>query len=263
MTLTLPHLIATVYLAAGAAAGAGVVLPAAGLRRLGVGLLASGAGLHAFELLAMHDNPPPLTDLATAVSFTGWVGAGFFVVLVALRPRLSGLVLLVGPMAFLSVFFGALPLPGGSGAGLAPGGAWSHSHVLLASAGLALLGVAGLAGALLLVEDNRLKRKRPLGGDARLPSVEALDRLIALSLSVGFPLLSLGVVTGMLWLRSAQGTLWTGSAHEIWCVVAWAIYVVLVGARFGGGQGARSSAISAVCGFGFLLFAVIGVGMWA
>ena len=37
----------------------------------------------------------------------------------------------------------------------------------------------------------------------------------------------------------------------------------LVSLRFLGRQGARQSAASAVAGFAFLLFAVVGVGMWA
>ena len=42
------------------------------------------------------------------------------------------------------------------------GGSWEHAHVLLASAGLAMLGIAGLAGAFFLMEHRRLKSKRPI-----------------------------------------------------------------------------------------------------
>ena len=64
----------------------------------------------------------------------------------------------------------------------------------------------------------------------------------------------------MRWLESVQGAIWTGSGHESWMLVAWAIYGGLVAARFAGHQGARQAAASAVAGFGFLIFAVVGVG---
>jgi ABC-type transport system involved in cytochrome c biogenesis permease subunit len=136
--------------------------------------------------------------------------------------------------------------------------------VLLASGGLALLAVAAVAGAVYLLENRRLKRKRPAAvTGSSLPSLEALDRVAAVALAVGFPLLTLGVASGMLWLEAATGRLWTGSAHEAWNALAWALYALLVTARFAAGQGARNAAASAVAGFVFLLFAVVGVGILA
>jgi len=134
-----------------------------------------------------------------------------------------------------------------------------HAHVLLASGGLGLLGLAGLAGGLFLLEHRRLKRHLPMG-DTALPSLEALDRVNALGLSLGFLLLTLGVVTGALWVQTVHGQLWTGSTHETWSILAWGIYGLLVALRFGAHQGARQCAISAVVGFVFASFAVLGAG---
>ena len=44
--------------------------------------------------------------------------------------------------------------------------------------------------------------------------------------------------------------------------ICWGIYAGLVGARFAAHQGARQAAASAVAGFAFLFFAVVGVGMF-
>jgi ABC-type uncharacterized transport system permease subunit len=186
------------------------------------------------------------------------VGVLFYLVLL-LRARLLGLVVLVAPMAFLGVFFAALRLPHVEAAGLADTGSWPHAHVLLASAGLAMLGLAAMAGVLFLAEHRLLKRKRPLNLRVPIPSLEALDRVNVAALALGFPLLTLGVVTGSLWVQNVDGTFWTASAHEVWSVLAWAVYAVLAAARFGSRQGSRQAAASAVGGFAFLFFAVIGV----
>jgi ABC-type transport system involved in cytochrome c biogenesis permease subunit len=94
-----------------------------------------------------------------------------------------------------------------------------------------------------------------------LPSLEALDRVSRSALVVGFSLLTVGVVTGALWLQARTGRIWSGTLHETWTALAWAIYLGLVVLRFAGGQGARQAAASAVVGFVFLLFAVVGVGI--
>jgi ABC-type uncharacterized transport system permease subunit len=259
VSVLLLQLTSAVYLAAGLLAGSALVVSHARLSRLAVAVLGVGALLHALTFSAQHSMgaTPPLTSGPTAVSFMAWIGTLTFLLLLW-RFRLLGLVALVAPLSFLGVFYAALS-PAGASASDLGSGSLPHAHVLLASAGLSLLGIAGVAGAAYLAEHHRLKRKRDLASPATWPSLEALDRVSALSLAVGFPLLTLGVATGALWVRSVHGVPWTGTAHETWCLVAWAIYAVLVALRFGVRQGARRSAVSALGGFAFAAFAVIGV----
>jgi ABC-type transport system involved in cytochrome c biogenesis permease subunit len=260
VAIPLHQLAAAIYLVAGLAAGLGLALPAPRLGRAAVLLLAAGALVHGACFVALHsaELPPPLTNLPMAMSFTAWVGALFFLLLL-LRAKLAGLVVLVAPLIFLAVFFAALRLPAAGPATFSGSGSWPHAHVLLASGGLALLGVAGLAGVLFLIEHRRLKAKQRIPRRLRLPTLEALDRVNVAALALGFPLLTLGVLSGVIWLSTESGRLWTASPHETWSALAWAVYAVLVGARFGAQQGARQAAVSAVGGFAFLLFAVVGV----
>lgn len=264
MVVGLQQLTAAIYLLAALLAGLGVVLPSARMGRAAVGALLGGALVHGVAFAALHgaDPTPPLTDPPAAISFMAWTGVLFFLALMR-KARLAGLVILVAPLAFIGVFFAALRIPDAAPSGIAASGSWPHAHVLLAGAGMALLGVAGLAGLLFLAEHRRLKAKRPISGGVRLPSLEALDGVNVVALTVGFPLLTLGVVTGMLWLRDTSGAIWSGSAHELWSVIAWVIYAVLAATRFWASQSGRQAALSAVAGFAFLLFAVVGVGLLA
>ena len=264
MALTLHQWTAALYLIACLVAWIALALRAPRLARAATGLLLVGALLHVLAFAVLHrlDPTPPLTDLPAAVSFMACIGTLFYLVLVRVV-RLDGLVVLVAPLAFVSVFYAALRLPSSAPASFAGSGSWPHAHVVLASAGLALLGISGLAGLVFLVEHRRIKRKRPLEPGFPLPSLEALDRVNRVSLLAGFPLLSLGVLTGMLWVEAVQGTPWSGSHHEIWSAIAWVVYAGLVAARFGSRQGARQAAASAVAGFVFLCFAVIGVELLA
>jgi ABC-type uncharacterized transport system permease subunit len=255
---------AAIYLIACLVAVAGLVLASRPLARAAVWLLAAGAVVHgaSFPLLHAGETAPPLTSLAAAASFMAWALTLCFLLLLV-RARVAGLVVLVAPVAFLAVFVAALKLPHTGPATFDGSGSWPHAHVLLASAGLALLGLGGLSGLLYLVEHRRLKAKSAAPRRFALPSLEALDRVSATTLAAGFTLLTLGVITGMFWVFAVSGRPFGGTAHETWSLFAWLVYAVLAALRFAGRQGARQAATAAVLAFAFLFFAVIGVELLA
>jgi ABC-type transport system involved in cytochrome c biogenesis permease subunit len=262
MVVALQYLTAGLYLLASLAAGAGFTLARPVILRAAVGVLAAGAIAHGacFTLLHAAAPAPPLTHLPSALSFMAWVGTVGFLLL-AWRARLAGLVALVAPVSFLgvaaAVFSGPAVAVGPEG--MPSTGSLPHAHVLLASAGFALLGLAGLAGLSFLVEHRRLKRKRPLAGAAGWPSLEALDRAGAFAIAVGFPLLTLGVIAGSLWQHSASGAYFSANPHETFSLVAWAIYGALAVVRFGARQPAARCALASIAGFAFLGISVLGV----
>ncbi len=263
MIVLLHQITAAIYLAAGVLAGVGLASSTARLVRASALVLAAGAAAHGIAFAAFHlaAEPPPLTDLPAAVSLMVWLGVLFYLALLV-RVRIAALVVGVAPLAFLGAFYAALRFPHSAQTPfLGADSSWPHAHVLLASAGFGCLAIASLAGVAFLAEDRRLKTKRPMAGRIRLPTLEALDRVNAVALAAGFPLLTLGVLTGMLWVEESTGRFWTGTAHETWAVIAWAVYAGLVAARFQLHHGSRRAAVSAVAGFAFLLFAVVGVGL--
>jgi ABC-type transport system involved in cytochrome c biogenesis permease subunit len=252
---------AAIYLAAGISALLGLALPAPRLTRASVWGVGLGALIHGAAFATLHtlDPVPQLSDLPYAISFMAWIGVCSLLILMW-RLRLASLTAAVGPLAFLAVFLPSLGFQTSGGASLTQSeGSVSHAHVLLSSAGLGLLGIAGLSGIFYLLEHRRLKRKILGGRRMNLPSLEALDRVNVSSLIIGLPLLTLGLITGSAWVHATTGAYWSGSPHAIWTLVGWGIYAGMFLARFVGGQGARQAAASAVGGFIFLLFAVVGV----
>ena len=256
----LQYMAAALYLAAGVAAILGLALPAPTILRGARWGLAIGALVQtgAFATLHRLDPAPSLTDFGQAAAVMAWLGV-LFTLALGSRLRLPGFVPPIAFLAFLTSFGSTLGRP--EVAVENASGTLPHAHVLLASAGLAALGVAGLAGFFFLMKHRALKNRRPEPRRIPLPSLEALDRVNRVALLLGFPLLSLGVITGSLWLDSQTGALFAGSLHETWMLIAWMIYLGLVILRFGARQGARQAAASALAGFAFLLFAVLGAGL--
>src|SRR5262245_19135041 len=191
MTLALHTWTAAAYLTASAAIVAGLGGRAQRGLQLGIGLLGVAAVLHGLAFFDLHrlEPTPALTQLPLAVSLAAWLGVLSFLGL-QLRLRTRALAVLVAPAAFLGTVFAAFSVvaPSGDANGSA---LWSHLHVLLASGGLALLGVAGAAGALYLIHHRAIKRHR-VGPHSALPSLVNLDRANALASSLGYLLLSLG-----------------------------------------------------------------------
>lgn len=258
------QLAAAIYLAAGIGALVGVVLPAPRMSRGAVWGLVLGAAVQTAAFATLHRvaDSPPITSLSVVLASSAWMTV-VFAVLLSLKVRLPGLAAVVGPLAFLGVFVASLGWKAGGGVPIdvSETGTWPHIHVLLASGGIALLGIAGLAGLFFLLEHRRLKAKPPVAASIPLPSLEALDRVNVVTTAVGFALLTLGILTGMIWLHETRGTAWMGTTHEAWMVISWTIYAGLVAARYAGRQGARQAAASALAGFAFLLFGVMGVGV--
>lgn len=264
MAIELQQLAAALYLVAGIAQIFGITAPRLRFGRAAPWLLGAGAIVHGLCFAVLHalPNPPSLTNLPAAVSLMAWIGVLQSLILLR-RARLEGLVAGMALLAFVGVLYGSLTMREGGPPAPVGTGSWPHLHVILAGAGLSLLAVAGLAGALFIAVDRALKSKRGGNWRKRLPSLEALDRVNALALTIGFPLLSSGVVAGMLWTQSQTGQLFAGGAHAIWSSVAWGVYLVLAVARFRMGMRGREAAACAALGFAFLLFVVIGVGVVA
>jgi len=231
------------------------------LLQAAIALLVLGALLHTLAFWHLHamKPTPALTELPVALSLMAWIGAVFYLLLL-LRVKGAGLAALVAPAAFLGAFTASLQLPGGSPA-VQQHPLWSHLHVLLASGGFALLGVAGAAGVLYVAHDREIKGKRRSAVRSTLPALETLDRVNGLALAVGYLLLSLGMVTGIVWVYASEARLWPGTWHANATLVAWIVYAAVLYARFGANQGSRRSALQSAVGFGVLLVAVLGVGL--
>jgi ABC-type uncharacterized transport system permease subunit len=97
-------------------------------------------------------------------------------------------------------------------------------HITANLVGIALLFLAGAASGFYLVQERRLKAKKGVVV-GRLPALDALDTTEHRLLLAGFPLLTLGVVTGTMFLRhmtewTLSGLLRDGLAYLSWAVVA-------------------------------------------
>ncbi len=132
-----------------------------------------------------------------------------------------------------------------------------HASIAILANGFLALGFCG--GIMYLIQDRELKKKRFTLFYHRLPSLEALDQLNQHCLTIGFPLLTLGIITGSLWARQAWGSYWHWDPKETWGLITWFIYAGLLHQRLAIGWRGKRSAIMSVIGFFAVLFTLWGV----
>jgi cytochrome c-type biogenesis protein CcsB len=100
-------------------------------------------------------------------------------------------------------------------------------------------------------------RKAQIGG--LFPNLKILDDLNYRSIMVGFPMLTLGIITGAAWANYAWGTYWSWDPKETWSLITWFMYAAFLHARFTAGWRGKKAAVLAIIGFGFVIFTYFGV----
>ena len=92
-------------------------------------------------------------------------------------------------------------------------------------------------------------------------SVEILDEITYKTIAIGFPLLTLGVITGAVWANTAWGVYWSWDPKETWSLITWFIYAVYLHGRFVRGWRGKKVAVLSVLGFVAVIFTYLGVNL--
>ncbi len=99
------------------------------------------------------------------------------------------------------------------------------------------------------------------GFSSRLPSLDVLDEVSYRAIAFGFPLLTIGIITGAIWADQAWGRWWGWDPKETWSLITWLYYGGYLHLRLTMGWRGRHSAILAVIGLIAVLFTYLGVNL--
>ncbi|PLX75886.1 MAG: c-type cytochrome biogenesis protein CcsB [Desulfuromonas sp.] len=138
---------------------------------------------------------------------------------------------------------------------------WFPIHVSLAFLGYAVFALAAAAAVIYLLQERMLKSKKISGLYHRLPSLEVLDTINYRCLTFGFPLMTMGIISGAVWANMAWGGYWRWDPKETWALITWFLYAALLHGRLTIGWRGRRAAIFAIIGFLCLLFSFLGVNL--
>jgi len=138
---------------------------------------------------------------------------------------------------------------------------WLGIHTFLAFLGDAAFATAFGVGIMYLIQEHHLKTKRLGGLFQRLPNLQILDEINYKLITLGFPLLTLAIITGALWAESAWGSYWRWDPKEVWSLITWFIYALVLHARLTAGWRGRKAAMLSIVGFISVIFTFFGVNL--
>jgi cytochrome c-type biogenesis protein CcsB len=230
--------------------------------RIGGWLLTIGFALHttAFIFRYYAAGYLPITNLYESLSFFAWAVVLVYIVF-NYRYQIRVLGAFLAPVALILMIVG-LTLPKQIFP-LHPAlkSFWLPVHVVFAFLGDAIFALTFSVGIMYLIQERQIKSKSTGGLLMRLPSLEILDEINHRSLTFGFPLLTIGIITGSVWASYAWGSYWSWDPKETWSLITWFLYAALLHQRLAIGWRGRKAAIMAIIGFLAVLFTFLGVNL--
>jgi ABC-type uncharacterized transport system permease subunit len=230
------------------------------LARRGAFLLAPAAVTH-LAFLAISSGDLRATDIHTVLATSSLLLVVVFLLAAwfgrARWPRLSVLAAFITPVALLFFLLAGFR----RGVGTVPDTV--RSVVLPIHIAVNLFGEIAFAFAFAIaiayvLQERQLRKKKLTGLFQRLPPLDILDRLGFQSLSVGFLLLSLGVVSGALWAVRIDPSAPAITLTQAFGVVAWIMFGGVLLLRVAAGWRGRRAAIGTMLGFACTCVLLVG-----
>jgi cytochrome c-type biogenesis protein CcsB len=200
---------------------------------------------------------PAVTQFQEALTFKSWLIVALYLV-IQIKYRLTVLGAIVAPVVFLMTL---AAFAFGAATGELPPVLktyWVPIHFTLAFLGNAVFALACAVSLIYLLQERELKHRRMTALLKRIPSLEALDRLNYQLLVWGFPLMTLGILTGSILARMYWGDYWTWDPRQISSGIAWLFYGALLHGRITAGLRGKKAALLTM--FGFCV--VLGYFLW-
>jgi ABC-type uncharacterized transport system permease subunit len=219
-------------------------------------LVAAGVVLHAGHILvSSYDlHVCPVKGIHFALSIASMLACGVYLVMRG-RYRIDVVGAFVAPLALTFLLASRL---------VAIGEPTTHLrstilpiHVTVNLVGDALFMLAFAAAVAYLLQERRIKQKRLEGVFRRLPPLDALDRAEHRFLLAGFPLLTIGILTGTYWAHEVEAGSAVDIARAAFGYATWVLFAGVLLLRAAAGWRGRRAAYGTIAGFGFAVVVLL------
>ncbi|AFY38402.1 Cytochrome c biogenesis protein ccsA [[Leptolyngbya] sp. PCC 7376] len=90
---------------------------------------------------------------------------------------------------------------------------------------------------------------------------DTLDNISYRIIGLGFPLLTIGIISGGVWANEAWGSYWSWDPKETWALITWLVFAAYLHARITRGWQGRQPALLAAAGFVVVWICYLGVNI--
>lgn len=186
-----------------------------------------------------------LMGISTLIGFA-------FLGLVARRQNLAAVGVFIAPVVLLLFVGSAAP----SISTLGPL-RWTllPAHIIVNALGVTFFALAFAVAVAYLIQDLLLRKKRVVGLLQRFPSLDVLDSIGMRLVVAGFPLLTLGILSGIFWWIKSDTA---ATPAATFAIAAWICFGGVLLLRYAYGWRGRRAAIGTVMGFLFSMMVLAG-----
>ena len=204
------------------------------------------------------DGHYPLFSLRETLSFLAWALVAVYGV-VAYRYRAQAVGAFTMPLISVLTFSAMIVNSDPNTSAAVFGPTWMFPiHTTLLIFAYAAFSIVFMASVMYLLQERELKLKTFSGIFHRLPSLTTTNEIATTAAAIGLTLLTLGIVTGMIWSWSRTGRLWHNDPKEIFAVLTWILYFILAIYRSTSSWRGRRAAWLGVLGFVLVLCTFFG-----
>jgi cytochrome c-type biogenesis protein CcsB len=240
----------------------------------------------------------PLSNLYESLLFLAW-GITFITSIIENRSQLSLIGSISTPIALFIIGFASLSLPESmqTPSPLVPAlkSNWLMMHVTVMMLSYASLIIGSLLGIffLILVKGKNKKSELEVNSygtsfnnnnsietisyendgnlitnknspsteivNGRLNLLASIDNLSYRTISFGFPLLTIGIISGSVWANEAWGSYWSWDPKETWALITWLVFASYLHSRLTKSWQGERPAIIASLGFVVVWICYLGV----
>ena len=91
--------------------------------------------------------------------------------------------------------------------------------------------------------------------------IQILDNLSYRIIGFGFPLLTIGILSGAVWANQTWGSYWSWDPKETWALITWLVFAIYLHTRISHGWTGKQSALIASFGFIIIWICYLGVNL--
>ena len=93
----------------------------------------------------------------------------------------------------------------------------------------------------------------------KLKLLQSLDNWSYRTIGLGFPFLTIGIISGGVWANEAWGSYWSWDPKETWALITWVVFATYLHARITKGWEGKKTALLGTLGFFIIWICYLGV----
>jgi len=216
----------------------------------------------------------PLSNLYESLIFLSWSISGIHLFLEwKTKTRLLGAI--SSPLLFFLTGFSTLTLPVEmqKALPLVPSlqSNWLMMHVSMMMVSYAILIIGSLLSIFYLAfsyfnsstepENNIVVSNSTVSKlfSSKLSLLQLIDTWSYRTIGLGFPFLTLGIISGAVWANEAWGSYWSWDPKETWALITWLVFAIYLHSRLIKGWEGQKAAFLGSCGFFVIWICYLGV----